>query len=317
MLQQEIGEIYGEILDDIILEISNNPDLFPGKKKRRKRNKIKAAPPPAVAALATGILGQTDLVTLITNAITGFIGPQVLETIRETEAELDLDVPDIDETAAMESLLRRKEEEYAEIPDTFSESVLDALGDAIDEGLSVGETQERLLAVRDDFTMNRAETIAQTELGRSRREAKLVYAEENKDLVEKEWNATFPPVSQGGRTRESHWAMNGERIPVDEPFMVDYSLDGKGSGVVAEDIPGASKDGINCRCGLSIVPKGSKKLKKKFGTTENDGHEHTAELDSNGNGKTSTDQDHFHLIQDYEVLEENDHIHKLVGIPPV
>lgn len=113
---------------------------------------------------------------------------------------------------------------------------------AIEAGLSVDDTANRLRQTYDGFKGVRAETIARTETASAVNYGKLSHATEAEQelglVVTKEWLAT-----QDDRTRETHAAADGETVALQEKFQVgsDY-LDHPG------DPAGSAAEIVNCRC---------------------------------------------------------------------
>lgn len=106
-------------------------------------------------------------------------------------------------------------------------------------------------ALRDEVSgmaRRRATTIARTEVIRASNYASLAgaaqAAEDTSLALVKIWVATG-----GGRTRESHAAADGQRQPLDEPFVV---------GGEQAQYPGdpslSAAESVNCRCTVAYEP---------------------------------------------------------------
>jgi len=243
------------VFDAILTELEKHKDLFKGKKR------TKATPRQILATLISKVVKDTGLVNKTVSQITGVVGPNVLDIVKEQSIELDLGLEGIDESAAIERFTQRRMSYYKDIPDTLSDNVMDALGKGIEEGRSYQEVRDHLMQVRTDFSKNHAEMIARTELGRSRREAKLIFAEKHKDILNKKWINTSGPLIPEGRRRKSHRKLSGKTIPIDEPFIVDYSLDNnKLPSAVEEMYPGESIYGISCACTIALVKREKRRI---------------------------------------------------------
>lgn len=97
---------------------------------------------------------------------------------------------------------------------------------------------------------SRADTIARTEslsvLNEARQEAMSQVIDQagfDRDSVRRVWNAT-----QDSRTRDSHLAMDGQEVGMDEPFVTP-----SGEELMFPGDPSASaKERINCRCTVTL-----------------------------------------------------------------
>ena len=144
-------------------------------------------------------------------------------------------------------------------PEALNRSLRDrrfdrALGEAVEEG---GEPLERaqidrMVSRYQDRMLNlRAETIARTEahraLGAARNESIRQMLEQtgiDPEYVQQVWNAT-----QDARTRDTHFAMDGQRRPLGRPFRSP-----SGALLMYPGDPKAPpEESINCRCVLSTI----------------------------------------------------------------
>lgn len=118
------------------------------------------------------------------------------------------------------------------------------LAEALQEGLSVEQTQRRL---RDSYAMSRkrALVISRTELGTATMSGEYVGMQQLQMegyQVKKTWLATGD-----SRTRDSHSFMNGVTIPLNEDFNVNGSRMSR-----PLDPRGDASEVINCRCALTF-----------------------------------------------------------------
>ena len=101
-----------------------------------------------------------------------------------------------------------------------------------------------------DVAAHRAEVIARDQLAKASKEGRQLFAEPYADMLVRRWR-----TSGDERVRDSHEAMEGVLVRVDEPWIVDYSLDSPRNPMrVPEMIPGESKWGIQCRCDFDLLP---------------------------------------------------------------
>lgn len=120
---------------------------------------------------------------------------------------------------------------------------------AILKGESIPKIAQRLKNVSEGYLSNTIR-IARTETTRVQNSARQSVGEEGKKLgfnMWKEWVAT-----PDARTRDEHWAADGQQVPLDEPFTVggekmmypgDVSLGASGWNT------------INCRCTIINIIK--------------------------------------------------------------
>jgi hypothetical protein len=132
------------------------------------------------------------------------------------------------------------------VADSTFELVRGVVTDGIDAGASIPDirdrVQESLDAGGEVSWAHRARTIARTETIGAYNGGHLaawsVLEEETGEPVHKVWLATIDP-----RTRDSHFAADGQRRPLGEPFDV-----GSASLAHPGDPTGPAGEVINCRC---------------------------------------------------------------------
>jgi hypothetical protein len=258
-----VQKAYYEVIQKVLTEVRKHRADFEqmsatqeGVEQKEKRMQLKAVSRSVIEAWLSEIFKKTALTESIVGIIVGNTSKNMLQTIKGESSALQLPFDQPKEVEAIQRLTQRRMSYYKDIPDTLSDTVIQTLVDGIDQGRSYQEITDQLKVLRDDFSRHRAETIARTEIGRSRKEAQQIFAEEYADVLVKRWRATSPSVSQGGRTRESHWAMDGKTVGVNDSFLVDYSLDNpKYPSSYPVKYPGESKYDINCRCSMELVKK--------------------------------------------------------------
>jgi HK97 family phage portal protein len=130
------------------------------------------------------------------------------------------------------------------INDTTKEKLRASLVEGVQAGDSIPDLAKRVSDVFDEARGSRAVTIARTEvIGSSNFATQSAY--EQSGVVEaRRWIST-----PDDRTRDTHLALNGEEVPLNEPFSVGgaSAMYPGGSGVAEED--------INCRCTVVAVIK--------------------------------------------------------------
>jgi len=138
------------------------------------------------------------------------------------------------------------------------DEVYDLVAGQVAQGVNLGEgipgiadrVDMVLSTTRSERWPNRATVIARTEtigaLNAGRSDSFRAYAEETGEELEKLWLATTD-----SRTRPSHRAADGQRVPLDSPFSVGgFALAFPG------DPTGPPQEVIQCRCTMLLVEPG-------------------------------------------------------------
>lgn len=129
-------------------------------------------------------------------------------------------------------------ERITAVVETTNGQINRLLARAVDEGWSIGDLSARM--AQDVGGVGRATRIARTEIISASNKGSIEGARATGLPMEKEWLAT-----RDERTRETHIAVDGQRQPLDEPFIVaGYNLDFPGDwthNAPPEEI-------IQCRC---------------------------------------------------------------------
>ena len=131
------------------------------------------------------------------------------------------------------------------ITKTSEKAVRQIVSKGIKDGLSNDDIAKQIRRA-NDFSINRARTIAQTEttrsINRATNESYNIFSKEENVQISKEWIA-----SRDDRVREDHEALDGQIVPVNEDFVMEEY-----SGSAPGDF-GAPEMDINCRCTIAPV----------------------------------------------------------------
>lgn len=123
----------------------------------------------------------------------------------------------------------------------YLQALKPAIADAITAGASHDTIAEMLAGEFDKLSTTRAQLIARTETMASVNAGQAaVYKVEG--VEKKEWLATID-----NETRDSHAAMDGVQVPIDEPFDVDGE-----QMMQPGDAAGGPGNTCNCRC--TVMP---------------------------------------------------------------
>ncbi len=153
------------------------------------------------------------------------------------------------------AVISRLGQRIAHVTDAERARIMAVLGEAYRDGLSVRDAA-RLLEADGALGRARALAVARTEMNAASNLASLAVvragnyealrAGEAPLFTHKRWVAALD-----GRTRPSHAAANGQRVPVDGVFLVGSArLD------APHDPTGPAEEIVNCRCTLTYVEDG-------------------------------------------------------------
>lgn len=162
---------------------------------------------------------------------------------------LPADTDDSGAVASVDRLLRGRANQLAgQVTDQTYKEIIGALTEGVNAGDGISALTSRVQKVFDNADRVRAQTIARTEVQGAVNGAQLAYgaALPNATELEKEWLAT-----PDDRTRESHKAANGQRVPLGQPFDLGPE---HAKLMYSGDPQGPPEEVINCRCTQLIVP---------------------------------------------------------------
>jgi uncharacterized protein with gpF-like domain len=115
---------------------------------------------------------------------------------------------------------------------------------AIEEGESIADVELRIKDM-PEFNRNRARATARTEILTASSQAHYESFKQSPAVVMKKWKHSG---SKKNNPRETHVAMDGVEIPVDDFFYVDGE-----AGLYPRDPNFSAKNRVNCGCALSPV----------------------------------------------------------------
>jgi len=151
--------------------------------------------------------------------------------------------------------------------------IKDTLQEGWSEGKSITDIERDIESLTDKWTDTEAERLARDQMGKAAKEGRMEFARETAGEVggwSKQWITNID-----GRERDAHALMDGETVPLEEPFVVDYNTeDQNGPSGVEEEYPGDSQWGIQCRCDYELIPRGVVQNAKEWGqSVESDARE--------------------------------------------
>lgn len=169
------------------------------------------------------------------------------------------EIETIDDVIVTNDLFNKWVERYgliksAELNQTSKTKLLaklrEILAQSVEEGDSVEQTKIKLQrgaeSVYENLSDTRAKLIARTETGASVNIGQVAtYKAHN--VEQKEWLTTFDD-----RTRDSHLAMGGKVVGIDETFEVENQDGGVDNMLYPSDPNGSAGNTCNCRC--TVIP---------------------------------------------------------------
>jgi len=130
------------------------------------------------------------------------------------------------------------------ITDTTVTALRGTLSAGVAEGEAVEVLAKRVTTVFDDARGRRAFTIARTETARASNVGATAGVKQA-GIQKKEWLATPDEA-----TRDSHRALNGQTVPVDDKFIIPANQANGGTAALYPLGFGIPEEDINCRCAV-------------------------------------------------------------------
>ena len=250
-LQEDVEALHRDAIEGVLAKVRGNQQLL------RKRSSVSLAKNSAefqkLIREEVGLSFAEEAAEVLTEHKTRKIRDGE-EAILSELARKGVDPEDVALEQTRDRVTERIRDRSLKVTKPISGRLEDDLRDTLErgwtEGMSITEIEDEIEAVSDKWTGHESERLARDQMGRAAKEGRLEYAQATKSEVggwHKSWIVTID-----GRQRDSHAAMQGETVPADEPWIVDYSLDG-GPARVEEDYPGDSAHGIQCRCDYELI----------------------------------------------------------------
>ena len=177
-------------------------------------------------------------------SILNLIKSEVLSQVGESSIEVSFDL--LNEKAL--KFLEEKKIKFAiKVADTTHKAIIRELSEGFKLGEGIPELSNRIKNM-PEFSMKRATVVARTEVISSSNAGTLEGYKESGVVIGKEWDS-----HEDERTRKHHLEANGQRVKLDDPFIVDDDL---------LDYPGdnsydaKASNVIQCRCTLKPILEG-------------------------------------------------------------
>lgn len=177
-------------------------------------------------------------------SILNLIKSEVLSQVGESSIEVSFDL--LNEKAL--KFLEEKKIKFAiKVADTTHKAIIRELSEGFKLGEGIPELSNRIKNM-PEFSMKRATVVARTEVISSSNAGTLEGYKESGVVIGKEWDS-----HKDERTRKHHLEANGQRVKLEDPFIVDDDL---------LDYPGdnshdaKASNVIQCRCTLIPILEG-------------------------------------------------------------
>lgn len=176
--------------------------------------------------------------------IMNLVKQEILSELGQTSVSITFDL--LNEKAL--KFLEDKKIKFAiKVADTTHKAIINELSEGFEKGESIQELSNRIKDM-PEFDMKRATVVARTEIISSSNAGTLQGYKESGVVIGKEWSST-----KDERTRDHHKDVEGQRVALDNPFIVDGDL---------LDYPGdnsydaKASNVIQCRCSLKPILEG-------------------------------------------------------------
>lgn len=176
--------------------------------------------------------------------IMNLVKQEILSELGQTSVSITFDL--LNEKAL--KFLEDKKIKFAiKVADTTHKAIINELSEGFEKGESIQELSNRIKDM-PEFDMKRATVVARTEIISSSNAGTLQGYKESGVVIGKEWSST-----KDERTRDHHKEAEGQRVKLDEPFIIDGDL---------LDYPGdnshdaKASNVIQCRCSLKPILEG-------------------------------------------------------------
>lgn len=169
---------------------------------------------------------------------------EVLSKLSQTSIAISFDLLN---DKALKFLEDKKIKFAIKVADTTHKAIINELSGGFEKGEGIPELSNRIKNM-PEFDMKRATVVARTEVISSSNAGTLQGYKESGVVIGKEWSST-----KDERTRDHHKEVEGQRVKLDDPFVVDGDL---------LDYPGdnsydaKASNVIQCRCSLLPVLEG-------------------------------------------------------------
>ena len=176
--------------------------------------------------------------------IMNLVKQEILSELGQTSVSITFDL--LNEKAL--KFLEDKKIKFAiKVADTTHKAIINELSEGFEKGESIQELSNRIKDM-PEFDMKRAAVVARTEIISSSNAGTLQGYKESGVVIGKEWSST-----KDERTRDHHKDVEGQRVALDNPFIVDGDL---------LDYPGdnsydaKASNVIQCRCSMKPILEG-------------------------------------------------------------
>lgn len=169
---------------------------------------------------------------------------EILISLGQTDISISFDLLN---SNALKFLEDKKIKFAIKVADTTHKAIIKELSEGFKTGESIPQLSNRIKYM-PEFDIKRATVVSRTEIISSSNFGTLQGYKESGVVIGKQWSST-----KDARTREHHKEAEGQRVSIDDPFIVDGDL---------LDYPGdnsydaKASNVIQCRCSLIPILEG-------------------------------------------------------------
>ena len=276
-LLEDVSDVYRKYLESVLDDIKANSDKWTAEQQVQGGEAEKALPDffQLIEQDIRGVMAKELGEVVATHKARKVLDGQ--DSIEGELAQAGLDTSDIELGEFTDRVANRLERRTMQVSQDISQrlegEIKDTLQEGWSEGKSITDIERDIESLTDKWTDTEAERLARDQMGKAAKEGRMEFARETAGEVggwSKQWITNID-----GRERDAHALMDGETVPLEEPFVVDYNTeDQNGPSGVEEEYPGDSQWGIQCRCDYELIPRGVVQNAKEWGqSVESDARE--------------------------------------------
>ncbi len=210
------------------------------------------------------------------------VRPILLDVIVDAGTAALIDVAgdvafDVDNPTVTEFLALRNQRFAQRVNETTWNQLKASLTEALNNGESLLQMQERVDNVMGDRIRSSKETIARTEVNGALNGGTIEGWRQSDVVEEKEWLSTLDDRTRGNDPRDTfdHVAAHGERVGLEEFFVQT------GEPLEFPGADGSAANVINCRCSMTAVID-VKRRKEKYGDVKSRSNGHAVSITGKG-----------------------------------
>lgn len=186
----------------------------------------------------------------------GMAGKPMIDGLKDCFPQLESkqDEDDLFQRFVEEFVERYGARKVQQILETTRKQIMGVIREGQREGLGIEAIAKLMREAIPEFSNVRSRVIARTEAHGSSQYAQMRTAQQSTRPLVKQWNSV-----EDTRTRSfieddqyDHRVMDGQRVALEQPFMVPTILGGSEPLMYPSDPNGSAGNVINCRCSMTF-----------------------------------------------------------------